>query len=70
MATNKQRLVWLAAAGGLGFFVGGRWNIALAAWLMPIFAIRYFRTSDRPWRDLARSTLDAFPDAPRRKRDQ
>lgn len=51
MATNKQRLVWLAAAGGLGFFVGGRWNIALAAWLMPIFAIRYFRTSDRPWRD-------------------
>lgn len=48
---THRRLIWLAIVAGLGFFIGGRWNIPLAAWLMPVFAMRFFRTSDRPWRD-------------------
>lgn len=51
MNNHKQRLLWLAIATVLGLFIGGRWNIPLAAWLAPVFFIRFFRTSERPWRD-------------------
>ncbi|MBX0329940.1 carbon-nitrogen hydrolase family protein [Oscillochloris sp. ZM17-4] len=51
MNRNQQRLLWLATAAGLGLFIGGRWNIPLAAWLAPVFVIRFYRTSERPWRD-------------------
>lgn len=48
--TRNLRFVWLALYAGLIFFVGGRWNIPLAAWLAPVFAIRFYRDSDRAWR--------------------
>ncbi|NTW97826.1 MAG: carbon-nitrogen hydrolase family protein, partial [Oscillochloris sp.] len=51
MNRTQQRLLWLAIATGLGLFIGGRWNIPLAAWLAPVFLIRFYRTSERPWRD-------------------
>lgn len=44
------RFIWLTLAALPLFFVGGRWNIPLAAWLAPIFAIRFFRASDKAGR--------------------
>jgi apolipoprotein N-acyltransferase len=48
--SRNLRFVWLALYAALIFFVGGRWNIPLAAWLAPVFAIRFYRDSDRAWR--------------------
>ena len=31
--------------------VGGRWNIPLAAWIVPVFALRFYRHSERPGLD-------------------
>lgn len=48
---NKNlRYLWLVLAFVLSLFVGGRWNIPLAAWIMPIFLIRFFRDSDKAGR--------------------
>ncbi len=41
------RFVWLAIAAILSLFVGGKWNIPLAAWLAPVFAIRFYRDSEK-----------------------
>lgn len=49
---NKNlRYLWLAIATVLSLFMGGKWNIPLAAWIMPIFAIRFFRDSDKAGRN-------------------
>lgn len=49
---NKNlRYLWLVIVAILGFFIGSKWNIPLAGWLAPIFAIRFFRDSDKAWRD-------------------
>ena len=48
--SRNLRFVWLALYAGLIFFAGGRWNIPLAAWLAPVFAIRFYRDSDQAWR--------------------
>ena len=43
---NKNlRYFWLVLAAVLGLFVGGKWNIPLAALLAPIFMLRFFRES-------------------------
>ena len=48
---NKNyRYVWLAITALLILFLGGKWNIPAAAWLAPIFAIRFFRDSDKAGR--------------------
>jgi apolipoprotein N-acyltransferase len=44
---KNMRFVWLALAAILSLFVGGKWNIPLAAWLAPIFAIRFYRDSEK-----------------------
>ena len=44
---NNLRFVWLALATVLSLFVGGRWSIPAAAWLAPIFLIRFYRDSDK-----------------------
>ena len=45
---NKNlRYLWLTIAAILGFFIGSKWNIPLAAWIAPIFVIRFFRDSDK-----------------------
>ena len=48
---NKNlRYLWLVLAAVLGLFTGGKWNLPLAAWLVPLFAIRFFRDSDKAGR--------------------
>ena len=49
---NKNlRYLWLVLAAVLGLFVGGKWNIPLAAWLAPVFMLRFFRDSDKAGRN-------------------
>ncbi|MBI3174836.1 MAG: carbon-nitrogen hydrolase family protein [Chloroflexi bacterium] len=49
---NKTlRYLWLIPIFILGLFMGGKWNLPLAAWLTPIFVIRFFRSSDKAGRD-------------------
>lgn len=45
----NTQLIYLIITVLLGFFVGGKWNIPLAAWIAPVFAIRYFRKSEKAW---------------------
>jgi apolipoprotein N-acyltransferase len=44
-ARNRDRLslLWLAVAGVLFLFTGGRWVIPLAAWLAPLLLLRFVR---------------------------
>ena len=51
MNKNNLRFLWLVLSAVLLFFVGGRWNFPLAAWLAPAVMLRFFRGSDRVWRD-------------------
>jgi apolipoprotein N-acyltransferase len=48
---NNQRknlkFLWLALSAVLTLFVGARWNFPLAAWLAPVFAIRFYRDSEK-----------------------
>jgi len=46
-----NKYFYLLIAIILSLFAGGKWNIPLAAWIVPIFVIRFFRQSDRPGRD-------------------
>lgn len=48
---NKNlRYLWLILAAVLGLLIGGKWNIPLAAWIAPVFVIRFFRDSDKAGR--------------------
>jgi apolipoprotein N-acyltransferase len=44
---NNLKYLWLALFAVLTLFVGGRWNFPPAAWLAPIFAIRFYRDSKK-----------------------
>lgn len=49
VAPSSQR--WLALVGGIAltvFACGGRWDIALAAWISPVLMVRFSRTSAVP----------------------
>jgi apolipoprotein N-acyltransferase len=49
---NKNlRYLWLVIAAVLGIFVGSKWNFPLAAWIAPVFAIRFFRESEKAGRN-------------------
>ncbi len=48
--------VWLVLGCAFNLFVGMRWNIPLAAWIAPIFLIRFFRSQDKWYK-----TLPAIP---------
>lgn len=49
---NKNlRYLWLILAAVLGLVIGGKWNIPLAAWLAPVFMLRFFRDSDKAGRN-------------------
>jgi len=50
--SKDTRYFWLGLAGILGFFIGGRWNVPLAAWFAPIFLLRFFRDSETAGRSL------------------
>lgn len=47
---NKKYL-YLILVALLGLFIGGKWNIPLAAWVTPIFALRFFRESEKAGRN-------------------
>ncbi|MCB0046237.1 MAG: hypothetical protein KDD92_12475 [Caldilineaceae bacterium] len=47
---KNHRYLWLAAAALLGLFVGTKWNLPLAAWIAPVFALRFFRDSPKAGR--------------------
>lgn len=47
---NNFRYLWLVLAAVIGMFVGGKWNLPLAAWLAPVFMLRFFRDSERAGR--------------------
>lgn len=53
MNTKNLRYLYLylALAAILGFFIGGKWNFPLAAWIVPIFVMRFFRESDKAGRN-------------------
>jgi len=44
--TGIYSFVWLAVGGILRFFDFGRWTIPLAAWLSPVFLIRFVHLND------------------------
>lgn len=49
---NKNtHYLWLVLAAVLTIFIGGKWNLPLAAWIAPIFFIRFFRESDKAGRN-------------------
>jgi apolipoprotein N-acyltransferase len=56
MTDRKWGFLWLGAGSLLFAFVGWKWNQALAAWVAPVFLVRYFRGCGR-WR----SALLAYP---------
>ena len=51
MNNKCLRYFYLAIAAILGLFVGGKWNFPLAAWIIPIFVMRFFRESDKAGRN-------------------
>ena len=51
MNSKNLRYLWLTIAAILGFFIGSKWNIPLAAWIAPIFVLRFFRDSDKAGRN-------------------
>jgi apolipoprotein N-acyltransferase len=51
MNNKNLRYLWLVIATVLGFVIGGKWNFPLAAWIAPIFIIRFFRESDKAGRN-------------------
>ena len=46
----NKKYIYLAIIFILSLFIGGKWNIPLAAWIVPIFGIRFFRDSDKAGR--------------------
>lgn len=49
---NKNiRFLWLGLAALCFLFAGGRWNFTPAAWLASLFAIRFFRDSEKAGRN-------------------
>ncbi|MBI3166628.1 MAG: carbon-nitrogen hydrolase family protein [Chloroflexi bacterium] len=44
--------LFLLIAFALNFIAsGGKWNIPIAAWIAPIFVLRFYRQSEKPWLD-------------------
>jgi len=41
---DRLSYLWLAIAAALYLFTGGQWVIPLAAWLVPLFLLRFVRT--------------------------
>ena len=49
---NKNvRYLWLVLGAILGLFIGGKWNLPFAAWIAPLFIIRFYRDCDKAGRN-------------------
>lgn len=53
---DRWSFVWLGLAAGLLLFSSGRWIIPVAAWLSPVFLIRFLRTQ-KLWRGFGLGVL-------------
>jgi apolipoprotein N-acyltransferase len=51
MNKKNLRYLWLGVAALLFLFAGGRWNFTPAAWLASVFAMRFFRESEKAGRN-------------------
>lgn len=51
MTINTRRMLWFGIGTGLTLLIGGRFNISLAAWIAPVLLLRFFRSSEKPWRE-------------------
>ena len=47
-SVKKYSFLFLLLGAGLFVLVSWRWNVALAAWLAPVFLMRFFRGA-RTW---------------------
>jgi len=45
--SDRWSYLWLALFSVLTLFVGARWNFPLAAWFAPVFAMRFYRHSEK-----------------------
>jgi len=45
--SDRWSYLWLALFSVLTLFVGARWNLSLAAWFAPVFAMRFYRNSEK-----------------------
>lgn len=53
--------IYLLITFALNFVgLGGKWNIPLTAWIAPIFALYFFRHSQRPWLDFLLLSLATY----------
>ncbi len=44
--------LFLLIAFALNFIAsGGKWNVPIAAWIAPMFVLRFYRMSEKPWLD-------------------
>jgi apolipoprotein N-acyltransferase len=57
---NPVDLIWLVLGAVLYAFVGWRWSMPLAAWLAPLFLIRFFRNQDKWYKALVALPLIAL----------
>ncbi len=57
---DRLSYLWLAIAAALYLFTGGQWVIPLAAWLVPLFLLRFVRTQ-RPLPGFLLAWLAQFP---------
>ncbi len=48
---KNMRYLWLVLAAVLVLFAGSKWNFPLAAWIAPIFLMRFFRDSEKAGRN-------------------
>jgi apolipoprotein N-acyltransferase len=51
MNNKNIRYLWLGIAAVLFLVAGGRWNFTPAAWLASVFAVRFFRDSEKAGRN-------------------
>lgn len=50
LRSSHRPYAWLLLSAGLNLFAAGHWVVPLAAWLAPIFWLRFFRTTPHPGR--------------------
>ncbi|MCK4516985.1 MAG: hypothetical protein KAU31_17120, partial [Spirochaetaceae bacterium] len=54
------KYLWLVLGCVLSVFIGMRWNVPVAAWLAPVFLIRFFRSQDKWYKTLVTVPLLAL----------
>lgn len=50
--TRRFNWLWLLLALALGFFVSGRWTVAIVSWIVPVLHLRVMHTEKSLWKAL------------------